>query len=317
MKAQWVHQPVMLAEVLTHLSPIADQTFIDATFGAGGYTQALLQQGAKHVAVIDRDPRAIEHAKLLQKEVGEARLSIHHGAFADVLQQWPAANKVDGVVFDLGVSSPQLDHAERGFSYAADGPLDMRMDTTRGVTAADVVNTTKEAELADLIYLYGEERKSRAVARAICQQRVKQPFATTQQLANCIAKVVRRAADGIHPATRTFQALRIAVNDELRQIELALPAAAACLAVGGRLVVVSFHSLEDRLVKQYLSGQEPDAEPTSRHLPMMLRAAAKTTSPWQILTRKPLVAGDEELHRNSRARSAKMRAAVKLNEDAT
>lgn len=252
------HSPVMLAEVLRALEPRDGGVYVDATFGAGGYSRGLLEAADCTVWGIDRDPLAQSIGADLGREF-PGRLTVLAGRFGDMreLLSSVGVERVDGVALDLGVSSMQLDDPARGFSFRADGPLDMRMDADGRLghdmaTAADVVNSLAEQELADLIYKYGEERASRRVARAIVELREKAPITRTEELADLIRGVVRKSKDGIDPATRTFQALRIFVNDELGELARGLAGAEALLAPGGRLAVVSFHSLEDRVVKEFL-----------------------------------------------------------------
>lgn len=300
------HQSVMLAEVLNALSPAPAKRMIDATFGAGGYSRALLEAGAE-VLALDRDPSVKEYAETLRAEFG-GRFRFVGSVFADMESALPAewVGAVDGIVFDLGVSSMQLDQAERGFSFMRSGPLDMRMSQAER-SAADLVNDASETELADIIYEYGEERQSRAIARAIVKARTEAPIESTLQLAEIVARVVRRSRDGIHPATRTFQALRIWVNDELGQLEAGLEAAERILKAGGVLVVVSFHSLEDRIVKRFLTDRTGGTG-VSRHVP----EAHSQKPTFRLVHRKAVAASEEESRRNARARSAKLRAAVKL-----
>ena len=299
------HIPVLLDEVLQALAPQANGHYVDGTFGAGGYTRALLDAAeGVEVLAIDRDPDAVRAGAAMAEAFG-GRLRLCAGRFGDLEQlvQDHDFGPLDGIVLDIGVSSMQLDDPARGFSFRADGPLDMRM-AQQGRSAADLVNTLKENELADLIYLYGEERRSRAVARAIVEARQHAPIATTAQLAALVASVVYHKHDDIHPATRTFQALRIAVNDELGELERALVAATHVLAEGGRLVVVTFHSLEDRIVKQFMTEHCGRQAQPSRHAPQRIQDPARFT----LLTRKPVTASDQELRRNPRSRSAKLRA---------
>ena len=301
------HIPVMLREVLATLAPQAGEAILDGTFGGGGYTAALLDAAPCTVWAMDRDPAAIARgAALAQRFPG--RLHLIEGRFGDMVQHLAArgVTALDGVVLDLGVSSFQLDEAERGFSFRADGPLDMRMGRD-GATAAELVNTLPERELADLIWELGEERHARRVARAIVTARAEAPFTTTLRLAEVIRRAVPRDPSGIDGATRSFQALRIRVNDELGEIERALDSALSLLAPEGRIVVVSFHSLEDRIVKrafQKASGREPSA---SRHDPGALLGRAAPTS-FELLTARPLSPGAEEVSANPRARSARLRA---------
>lgn len=304
------HVPVLLAEVIAALAPHAEGVYVDGTFGAGGYTRAILEAapGCKVVA-IDRDPEAEPRAAALAAEF-PGRLTFIAGRFGDMADLVPDAGfeYVDGIALDVGVSSMQIDQAERGFSFMRNGPLDMRMDTRRGPTAADVVNTMDEEDLANVIYRYGEERQSRRVARAIVHARHDAPFTTTGQLASVVRSVVRKSKDGIDPATRTFQALRIHVNDEIGELERGLAGAEALLKPEGRLAVVSFHSLEDRVVKAFLRERsEGDA---GRLLPGEAAPPAPTFS---LLSRKAVTPSAEEARANPRARSSKLRAAVRTD----
>jgi 16S rRNA (cytosine1402-N4)-methyltransferase len=300
------HIPVLLQEVVTALAPRDGAIFVDGTFGAGGYSRALLAAAACRVIAIDRDPTAIAAGR---QWADPARLQLIEGRFGDMaalLRDLQIA-AVDGITLDLGVSSMQIDQAERGFSFQKDGPLDMRMERA-GPSAADLVNGLAEAELADILWRFGEERHSRRLARAIVADRRQQPFTTTRQLAELVRRVVPGSKDGIDPATRTFQGLRIAVNDELGEVERGLAAAEDLLKPGGRLAVVSFHSLEDRLVKDFMKGTSGMAARPSRHLPQ----AAAPVVRFQLITRKPIVAGAAELAANPRSRSAKLRVAERL-----
>ena len=308
------HAPVMLNEVLDALQPTGGEVYVDGTFGAGGYTKAILDKANCKVVAIDRDVGAIERAQTLKAQYGD-RLIFIPGRFGDVENLLKSAGfeKVDGFVLDLGVSSMQIDQAERGFSFRFDGPLDMRMDVSQGPTAADIVNRMDETALANLIYEFGEERKSRRIAKKIVERRKGQPFTTTSDLANVVRSCVPKSKkDGIDPATRTFQALRIAVNDELGELDAALKASAHILNPKGRMVVVSFHSLEDSRVKNYLRGQSGEAPQGSRHVPQA-KAAAKI---FDLISRKAIAPSDEETRSNSRARSAKLRAAIRTEEGA-
>lgn len=302
------HAPVLLAEVMEALAPRAGDVIIDATFGAGGYTRAILATGATVIA-LDRDPTVQPHAEAVANDYpGKFRLvrtpfSGLAEAFAD-----SGEARLDGVVFDIGVSSMQLDQAERGFSFMRDGPLDMRM-SDEGETAADIVNGWDHGPLAHIFKLYGDERQSGRVATAILRRRAERPFERTLDLAEVVEKALggRRGAP-IHPATRVFQALRIAVNDELGQLRQGLEAAEAALSPGGRLAVVTFHSLEDRIVKAFLTERTGNAPGGSRHAPV----AVETRKPSFILSFKGTrEAGDAERADNPRARSAKLRAAVR------
>jgi len=298
------HVPVLLREVIAQLQPREEGVYVDATFGAGGYSRAILETRGTRVIGIDRDPTAIAGGtELVAQSAG--RLSLIEDRFSHLADVCAAQglDRVDGVVMDVGVSSMQLDQAGRGFSFRLDGPLDMRMGAT-GPSAADVVARASEAELADIIYLFGEERHSRGVARAIVAARKDAPIVTTRALADIVARTVRAKPGEIHPATRTFQALRIFVNEELDELQEALEAAERVLKPGGRLVVVSFHSLEDRIVKNFLAERSKTGG-GSRHLPEV----AQVTPSFKLLTRRPLVADDAETAANPRARSAKLRAA--------
>ena len=303
------HIPVLIDEVLTALAPQGDETYVDGTFGAGGYTRAMLDAANCNVIAIDRDPSAFAHAAAWQDQYA-GRLTFAQGAFSQIKDHLAALGreKVDAIVLDIGVSSMQIDQPERGFSFRFDAPLDMRMDTTQGQTAADVVNGTPEKELADIIYTYGEERQSRRIAAAIVRARAEKRIETTRQLTDIIRSVVYSSPkDKIDPSTRTFQALRIYVNDELGELERVLEASEDILEEGGRLVVVTFHSLEDRIVKNFLNDRAKPAPSPSRHLP--LTSAADTPQTFTLITRKAVTAGDAEISRNPRARSAKLRAA--------
>lgn len=302
------HIPVMLNEVLQYISPKDGEVYVDGTLGAGGYTRAILDAADCKVIAIDRDKSAID-AMQGDVEKYNGRLTLVHGTFGDVADHLDALgiDRVDGLVIDIGVSSMQIDQADRGFSFRFDGPLDMRMDTSQGETAADIVNTRKEENLANLIYEYGEERLSRRIAKAVINNR---PFTTTSAFADIVRSVVPRSGkSGIDPATRTFQALRIAVNDELGELKRFLKVSPEILNSGGRLVVVSFHSLEDRIVKNFMRGEKNRA---SRHDPVQDMKQNKIGSDdFELLSRKAVGALDEELRLNPRSRSARLRAAIK------
>ncbi|MEC8038804.1 MAG: 16S rRNA (cytosine(1402)-N(4))-methyltransferase RsmH [Pseudomonadota bacterium] len=304
------HDPVMLREVLSSAAIPAGAIVIDGTFGRGGYARALLkaQPDCRYIA-LDRDPVAVDYGNALMAAL--PGLEVHHAAFSDMEQVTRELGlaSVDVIVLDLGVSSPQIDEAERGFSFGKEGPLDMRMDPSRGPSAADVVNAMDESDLADVIYKYGEERRSRAVARAIVGARAEARIETTGQLADIVRSVVRRAKDGIDPATRTFQGLRIHVNDELGELERGLEAAERLLSPEGRLVVVSFHSLEDRIVKTFLRARSEQRQNDGRRLPWEAEAAPAREPSFTLITRKPMEAQSDESRANPRARSAKLRAA--------
>jgi len=286
------------------LEPRDGGIYVDATFGAGGYSRAVLDVAGTRVVGIDRDRSAIVGGFDLVDRSG-GRLTLVEDRFSNLAEICAAQGfaAVDGVVMDVGVSSMQLDEAERGFSFRLGGPLDMRMGRD-GPTAADVIASASETDLANIIYIFGEERHSRAVARAIVAARKEAPVTTTRALAAIVAKVVRSKPGEIHPATRTFQALRIFVNEELDELHLALTAAESVLKPGGRLVVVSFHSLEDRIVKNFFA-ERGKAGGGSRHLPEITQAAPS----FVILTKRPVKPDDAEISANPRARSAKLRAA--------
>lgn len=299
------HLPVMLHEVLQTLAPRDGEHYVDGTFGGGGYTRAILEAADCRVLGIDRDPDAIARGqKLVEHFAG--RLTLVHGEFSNVASYLDGA-KTNGIVLDLGVSSFQFDEPARGFSFRESGPLDMRM-SRQGESAADFVNTADEKTLADVIYRLGEERNSRRIARAIVARR---PVTTTGELADIVKEAQGPAAGrlAIHPATRTFQALRIHVNDELGELERTLEASVDVLAPQGRLVVVSFHSLEDRMVKQFLSARSTSAPSGSRHAPVTRRAHEAA---FRLITRSPLMPGEKEVEGNPRARSARLRAAERL-----
>ena len=299
------HIPVLLPEVLEALAPAPGQVILDGTFGAGGYTSAILARGASVIA-LDRDPSAIAAGQPLAEASG-GKLTLVHSRFSDLAAHAPAGG-LDGVVLDIGVSSMQIDEAGRGFSFQKNGPLDMRMSAA-GVSAADVVNRAKVSDLIRIFGFLGEEKQAGRIARAIEKARAKEPFETTRQLANLIETVTpRKAKDKIHPATRVFQALRIFVNDELGELAEALFAAERALKPGGRLVVVSFHSLEDRIVKKFFQDRAGKAA-GSRHLPEVHDRAA-TFAP----VGRPMVSASEaESAVNPRARSAKLRAGERTN----
>ncbi|RAK51294.1 16S rRNA (cytosine(1402)-N(4))-methyltransferase RsmH [Phenylobacterium deserti] len=296
------HVSVLLNEVLEHLDAGPGKTVIDGTFGAGGYTRAILATGAGVVA-FDRDPTARRFTEGLPAD----RFRLVETTFSEMAEE-VGEGAVDGVALDLGVSSMQLDEAERGFSFLRDGPLDMRMGAD-GPTAADLVNTAEAAEIARVLYVYGEERQSRRIASAIVRRRAEQPFTRTLELADFIEQVLggRRGAK-VHPATRSFQGLRIAVNDELGELEAGLAAAERALKPGGRLCVVTFHSLEDRIVKTFLATRAGRTPAGSRHAPPVQAGAPPSFS---LLFNGALAPSDEEVSANPRARSAKLRAAVR------
>jgi 16S rRNA (cytosine1402-N4)-methyltransferase len=312
------HTPVMLHEVLAALHPRDGAIYVDGTFGAGGYASALLRSATCTVWGIDRDPQAVAAAAALVRRF-EGRLAVIAGRFGamDALLGAHGVTAVDGVTLDLGVSSMQLDEPARGFSFRADGPLDMRMEGAAGErSAADILRNIPESELADVLFRYGEERKARRIAHAIVTARQSAPIERTGQLAEIVRKALGRAAPGgaagkgrgIDPATRTFQALRILVNDELGEIERGLATAERLLAPGGRLAVVAFHSLEDRLVKSLLRTRSGEAPHASRHLPGPAPSAGRAPS-FRLLFRGAQRPGPAECAANPRARSARLRAA--------
>jgi 16S rRNA (cytosine1402-N4)-methyltransferase len=302
------HISVLGREVVEVLALQPGDTVVDGTFGAGGYSRAFLAAGPAHVIGIDRDPTAVARGHALEAEF-PGRFTMIHGCFGDMAALLAARgiDGVDGVALDLGVSSMQFDEAERGFSIREDGPLDMRMGGT-GRSAADLVNETPEADLANLIYDYGEERASRRIARFIVTAREQAPITRTRALADIVARAIGRGPerDRIHPATRTFQALRIAVNDELGELDRGLAGAEQVLRPGGRLAVVSFHSLEDRAVKRFLQQRAGAEGGPSRHAPV--RAGGRAPS-FDLLFRGAVKPSDEEISVNPRSRSARLRAA--------
>jgi 16S rRNA (cytosine1402-N4)-methyltransferase len=302
------HLPVLLRQAIAYLAPRDGGVYIDGTFGAGGYAAAILGTADARVIGIDRDTSAVADGRA-RAEASGGRLVLVEGRFAalDAIAATVGVAAADGVVLDLGVSSMQLDTPERGFSFRYDGPLDMRMGRD-GPSAADILAVVSERDLADIIFSLGEERHSRAVARAIVAARREGPIATTGALADIVGRVVHGRPGDIHPATRTFQALRLFVNDELHELEGGLAAAERILRPGGRLVVVSFHSLEDRIVKIFLATRSSSGG-GSRHLPETAPQAAT----FQVLTRRPVTPDAAEIHENPRARSAKLRAAERTD----
>lgn len=301
-----VHVPVMLGEVLAGLAIRADGAYLDGTYGRGGHAAAILGRlgPGGRLMLMDKDPAAIAQARA--RHGADPRVAIRHASFA-ALAEWDAtAGGLDGVLFDLGVSSPQLDEAARGFSFRHDGPLDMRMDTTAGETAADFLARADEAEIADVLWRLGEERHARRIARAIVARRAGRPLATTRELAELVAAVVGRGEPGRHPATRSFQALRIRVNDELAELARGLEAAVARLKPGGRLAVIAFHSLEDRIVKQHIRRRARPA-PGARRLPPQAAPPATLREIGGAV--RP---GADEVAGNPRARSAVLRVAERL-----
>ena len=303
------HIPVMLPQVLEALQPKDGEIYVDATFGAGGYSRAILESAECRVYAIDRDPNASLLADALARDF-PGRFLFLSGCFGDMLSILSAegVGSIDGLVMDIGVSSMQIDQAERGFSFRQDGPLDMRM-SQKGISASVLVNTLPEKELADLLYTYGEERASRKIAKAIVEARAETPIETTAQLAAIVRSVVRKTSD-TDPATKTFQALRIQVNDELGELERALDQSPRLLREGGRLIVVTFHSLEDRIVKKFM---RPSGHAASRHdmAALVQQQEEAGLHLFDLPTRKAVLANADEIRRNPRARSAKMRWAVR------
>lgn len=300
------HLPVMVEAVVAALAPRDGLVYVDATFGAGGYSRALLDAARCRVVAIDRDPEAVARGRALEETHGD-RFAIVAGSFGEMerLLPQPTPGPVAGIAFDLGVSSAQLDAPERGFSFRFDGPLDMRMGDA-GKTAGDLVAALSEDALAELIRAFGEERFARRIARAIAAARRQRPICRTLELADIVRAAVPRAEPGIDAATRTFQALRIAVNDELGELDRGLAAAERLLMPGGRLAVVAFHSLEDRRVKEFLRLRSEAGPRPSRHEPP---ASAPSAPSFRLLHRRALKPGAQEVGRNPRARSARLRAA--------
>lgn len=303
------HIPVLRAAALAALELVPGHLYVDGTFGAGGYTSEMLKAGARVIA-FDRDPTAIAAgAPLMQASGGQLRLV--EARFGEMVAQLAALDlgpgSLDGVVLDIGVSSMQIDQAERGFSFRQEGPLDMRMSAS-GRSAFDIVQEASVEELADIFFYYGEERASRRIARAIVHDRETQPFTTTRQLAEMIARVCPGKPHEIHPATRVFQALRIAVNDELGELVSALEGAELLLKPGGRLAVVTFHSLEDRIVKMFFAARSGRGEAVSRLLP---GEPARAQNTFVVPSRQPVLPTQVEMLENPRARSAKLRFGIR------
>jgi 16S rRNA (cytosine1402-N4)-methyltransferase len=310
------HISVMLDEVIEALNPNNEGTYVDATFGAGGYSRAILRKNVSMLWAIDRDPTVMVTAKKIEQAF-PGKFTLLQGCFSDMenLLKKSGHDFVDGIVLDIGVSSMQIDQAERGFSFMHDGPLDMRM-SDKGKTAADVVNETEEEELANIIFRYGEERASRRVARAIVEVRTEKDFEGTLELSKVVEKAVgrpkyKKGKRQIHGATRTFQALRIYVNDELGELRRGLEAAEKMLSPGGRLCVVTFHSLEDRIVKEFFKLRSGDISRGSRHMPVQGDDMPDPT--FNMIFRGGKKASTSEIRINVRSRSAKLRAAVRTN----
>ena len=304
------HVPVLRDEAVAMLRPRDGGVYLDGTFGGGGYARAILDAADCRLFAIDRDPAAVARAREMAREY-PGRFEICQGRISELLNLLGevGVGSLDGAVFDLGVSSFQIDDAARGFSFRQNGPLDMQMGSAQA-TAAVLVNTLPESELADILYEFGDEKASRRIAKAVVERRKVEKFVTTADLAGVIRSVVRPDKSGIDPATRSFQALRIAVNDELGDIAAALEQAAGLLAPGGRLVVVSFHSLEDRIVKKFFAQESGRAPGASRHDPAAMQGGAAAR--FRLLTGSAVVPGAAEVKANPRARSAKLRAMERL-----
>lgn len=304
------HAPVLLDEVIAILAPRKGGIYLDATFGGGGYTRAILDAADCKVIAVDRDPEAFQRAQDMAAEF-PGRLLPAQGRFSNMeaLAQQLGFEQIDGVAADFGVSSFQIDGAARGFSFMRDGPLDMRMDLV-GPTAAQIVNKLGEKELAQIFKAYGEERAANRIARAIVKARAEESITTTTRLSNIIERAAPERDPHKHPATRVFQALRIFVNDELSEIGLGLTAAEQLLGPGGRLAVVAFHSLEDRIVKNFLIERSGRSANPSRHMP---DPQSSKKASFRMLTRKTVTPGDVELQNNPRARSGRLRAAERTN----
>lgn len=305
------HAPVLIGPALAALAVREGRAYVDATFGGGGYSRAILRTPGARVWALDRDPRALARGAALAA-ASDGRLRLVEGRFGDLrrLLAERGVSAIDGgVVFDLGMSSDQLDDAGRGFGFRRDGPLDMRMET-EGATAADVVNTADEKELADILFLYGEERRARRIAAAIVAARAEAPIERTGRLAAIVRRAAPAPARGVDPATRCFQALRIRVNDELGELARALPAAERVLTAGARLVVVAFHSLEDRAVKRFLDRRtRPPRRPSRHAAPFDDRAGAARPPSFRPVHRRPVRPDARERRENPRSRSARLRAA--------
>jgi 16S rRNA (cytosine1402-N4)-methyltransferase len=304
------HQPVLVEEALSGLAVTAGGAYVDATFGRGGHSAEILERLGEQgrLLALDKDPEAVAAGR--RRFEADSRFSITHAGFEDfddVVRPWLAGARLTGALFDLGVSSPQLEDAERGFSFSREGPLDMRMDSSRGETAAEWLARVKQDELARVLRDYGEEPRARAIAAALVRARAETPLTTTRELANVVTKAAGRGKPGLHPATRVFQAIRIAVNRELEALETGLEQAQRLLAPGGRLAVISFHSLEDRIVKRFMA-RAARGDPRYAGLPTMPASARPTLKLCGRLIRPSA----EEIARNPRSRSARLRVAEKL-----
>lgn len=305
------HVPVMVREVLGALKPFNDGLFVDGTFGQGGYSEAILKASAATVIGIDCDPAAVKVGLRLTHKYHD-RFTILEGRFGDIerLIKSQGISNVDGIAFDLGVSSIQLDTPNRGFSFRTDGPLDMRM-SSQGATAADLINDISEKELANILYKFGEERQARRIARAISEYRTEKPIKRTSQLAKIVSEVVSKSKDKIDPATRTFMALRIYLNDELEELRRGLCAAENILVPGGRLAVVAFHSLEDRIVKEFLYSRSGRLGRGSRHLPDPNNSQPAPS--FKLIKPRTIKPEPEEIADNPRSRSARLRVAERTD----
>lgn len=311
--ATLTHQPVMLNEVLHYLNPKKGEVYIDCTFGAGGYSKAILNQDNTILYALDQDPAVLPIAKKLQEQYPE-RFCFIQGNFSELDNLMSAHNieMVDAIIMDIGVSSMQLEAAERGFSFMHDGPLDMRMNK-EGISAADFVNNANEQDIANILYQYGNERRSRAVARKVVERRKLSPITTTKQLADIIRSVVPKGADKIDPATRSFQAIRIHINDELQALRSALKSSKRLLKENGRIIVVSFHSLEDAIVKEFITDNIKPKQSWSRHLPFV--EEKQFTPHFKWLSKSAVKPSPQEEKSNPRSRSAKLRAAIRINKE--
>ncbi len=305
------HISVLLNESIEQLNPQDGKVYLDCTFGAGGHSRAILEKANCKVIALDRDSHTKQFADLLKEEFGERFIYIN-SKFSDLDEalQTAGINEVDGVLFDIGVSSMQIDTPRRGFSFQEDGPLDMRM-SDEGISAEDFINEAKEEEIAGVIFRYGDERKSRQIASAIIRERTKKRITRTSQLANIILSVLGRSRDGIHPATRTFQAIRIYINDELNELKIALQKATKIIKDEGRVCVITFHSGEDVIVKDFFREISGYNQGVSRYLPSLEMQANHQFSDFELLTKKPILPNDFEIKNNIRARSAKLRVLQK------
>ncbi|MGE3920502.1 MAG: 16S rRNA (cytosine(1402)-N(4))-methyltransferase RsmH [Gammaproteobacteria bacterium] len=308
----FTHQPVLLDEVIEHLAIKPNGIYIDATFGRGGHARAILRKLSLdgRLVLIDKDPMAIDIAK--KEFLNDARIVIEQSSFAEltkIVDKYNFVGKISGILMDLGVSSPQLDDASRGFSFSLEGPLDMRMDTTKGVTAADWIAQASEKEIANVLFDFGEERFAKRIANAIVKKRAEEVFKTTAQLADVVAKANPKWERHKHPATRSFQAIRIFINSELNDLKTVLPQCIDALEVGGRLAIISFHSLEDRIVKQFFREQIQG--------PVLSKSLLMVVKPFSPVLAKiagPVRASAEEVKDNPRARSAVLRVVEKIKE---